>query len=227
MPWDRGMNLSGYLPTADNLTQTVNRQVVLVMLLLCYHIWFQIDFPCPCTSNRNYLHCYSYMVLPCFIIICIILWNDMRVGRFLRYSCNFISLERKRSQRKFCFQFLICVLQAATSGFLWCGSVLIDGDWYVCCGAVYTGEVRKSMCAEKELSQSKTNQRIHLKNQSMVSKTASFHLQQLIKCQNDESRVFLAGFRFNLHSLDCRLLLFLGAAMEQMVLKKELLQGDV
>lgn len=169
MAWKKGMNFIGYLPNGDYLKQTVSRQVILVLLLLCYHLWFQIDFVCPCTSDRNYLHCYSYIVLPTCIIICIILWNDVRIGRFLRYSCNYISLERKRSRMKFCIQFFICVLQAATSGFLWCGSVLVDGDWYVCCG-FDTEETKTLVCVEKEMSQTEKNKRIHLRNQSMVSK---------------------------------------------------------
>lgn len=173
------MNITGYLPSGDYLTQTVNRQVVIVMLLLCYHMWLQIDFICPCGSNRNYFHCYSYMVLPSIIITCIILWNDKRIGRFLRYNCNYISLEQKRSTRKFCLQFLVCVLQAATSGFLWCGSVLVDGDWYLCCGIFERGGVRSSVCGDKEMSQTEKSRRIHLKNQSMVGK-ASCCLQQLV-----------------------------------------------
>lgn len=167
MAWKKGMNITGYLPSGDYLAQSVNRQVVIVMLLLCYHMWFQIDFACPCASTRNYVHCYGYMVLPSCIITCLILWNDVRVGRFLRYSCNFISRRRKRSTRKFCPQFFACVLQAATSGFLWCGSVLVDGDWYLCCGLFDPGEV--GTCEDKEMSQSEKNKRIHLKNQSMVS----------------------------------------------------------
>lgn len=173
------MSITGYLPSGDYLTQTVNRKVIIVMLLLCYHMWFQIDFICPCGSNRNYLHCYSYMVLPSIIITCIILWNDKRIGRFLRYNCNYISLERKRSTRKFCLQFLVCVLQAATSGFLWCGSVLVDGDWYLCCGFLDSRGARTSGCVGTEMSQTEKNDRIHLRNQSMVSK-ASCCLQQLV-----------------------------------------------
>ncbi|XP_029697498.1 uncharacterized protein isoform X1 [Takifugu rubripes] len=168
MTWKRGMSITGYLPSGDYLTQTVNRQVILVMLLLCYHLWFQIDFICPCGSNQNYFHCYSYMVLPSIIITCIILWNDKRIGRFLRYNCNYISLERKRSTRKFNLQFLVCVLQAATSGFFWCGSVLVDGDWYLCCGLFDSRGARTSGCVGTEMSQTEKNDRIHLKNQSMV-----------------------------------------------------------
>lgn len=173
MPWDRGLSITGYLPSADYLTQTVNRQVVVVLLLLCYHLWFQIHFSCPCgPPPRNLLHCYGYMLLPGCIIVCLLLWNDLRVGRFLRYSCHFISLERKRSRRKFCFQFLVCVLQASTSGLLWCASVLIDGDWYVCCGVADPAEARPSACVEEEMSRGQKNRRIHLKNQSMVSEAS-------------------------------------------------------
>lgn len=169
MEWKNSMTIYSSLPSGDYLRQTVSRQVVLVMLLLCYHLFFQIDFACACTSDRNYLHCYSYIVLPACIIVCVILWNDLRVGRFLRYSCNYISLERKRSRRKFCFQTFICVLQAATSGFLWCGSVLIDGDWYLCCGFVDAEETKILDCEENKISQMEKNKRIDLKNHSMVS----------------------------------------------------------
>lgn len=48
----------------------------------------------------------------------------------------------------------------ATSGFLWYGSVLVDGDWYVCCGFVDTEETKTSVCVEKEMSQTEKNRRI-------------------------------------------------------------------
>lgn len=69
-------------------------------------------------------------------------------------------LKEKDQRENSAFSFFICVLQAATSEFLWCGSVLVDGDWYLCCGLFDTGDVR--ICVDKEMSQTEINKTIHL-----------------------------------------------------------------
>lgn len=173
MSWSSYFYVYGYLPSADYVTQSVSRQIILVMLLLCYHLWFQIDFACPCSPDRNYIHCFGYMVLPCLIIITIIVWNDKRIGRIFRYGCYHSSLKRKQCKGKFCFEFFIYLLQAATSGFLWCGSVLVDGDWYVCCGAASTEELKTLSCmTESEFGLVEKARKVNLKNKSMVSKAS-------------------------------------------------------
>ncbi|XP_075898705.1 uncharacterized protein LOC142899137 [Nelusetta ayraudi] len=60
-------------------------------------------------------------------------------------------------------------LLAATSGFLWCGSVLVDGDWYVCCGSEDAGEIRLLSCmTDGEMRLAEMNRKITLKNRSMI-----------------------------------------------------------
>lgn len=173
MTWSSVLSSRAFLPDADYVTQSANRQIILVMLLLCYHLWFQIDFACPCSPDRNYIHCFGYMVLPCLIIISIIVWNDKRIGRIFRYGCYHSSIKRKQCKGKFCFEFFIYLLQAATSGFLWCGSVLVDGDWYVCCGAANTEELITLCCRnESEIGPAEWEEKVKLKNQSMVSKAS-------------------------------------------------------
>lgn len=172
MPFTSYFYIYGYLPSAEHLTQRISRQIILGLLLLCYHLWFQIDFLCPCSKERNLFHCYSYMVLPGVILTSVILWNDARIGRIFRYGCYHSSNKGRRCKGTFCFEFFTYVLQAATSGFLWCGSVLVDGDWYVCCGSEDAGDVRLLSCmTDGEVRLAEMNRKITLKNRSMVSGT--------------------------------------------------------
>lgn len=167
------MGMNGYLPGAEVVTQSASRQVILVMLLLCYHLWFQIDFACPCTSSRNLVHCYAYMVLPSLIIISLILWNDEQIGRIFRYACYHSQVKKRRCgcRGAFCLKFFLYFLKATSSGFLWCGSVLLDGDWYVCCGTGDSEELMTLSCMkESEITPADQARRAELKNQSMVSK---------------------------------------------------------
>lgn len=62
MAWKKGMNFIGYLPDGDYLKQTVSRQVILVMLLLCYHLWF-IFISLLVIFSCNYSLKYFYILL--------------------------------------------------------------------------------------------------------------------------------------------------------------------
>lgn len=185
MPFSSYFYIFGYLPNADYVSQNVSRQIILVMVILCYHLWFQIDFACPCSKERNFIHCYGYMVLPCVIITSIILWNDKRIGRIFRYSCYHASSKKKQCRGQFCFEFIMYILQATTSGFLWCGSVLIDGDWYVCCGSVFTEEFKILPCmTDSEMALTEKARKITLKNRSMVIHVSLIlNISLVWKCQ--------------------------------------------
>ncbi|KAM8750307.1 uncharacterized protein AB9X84_012230 [Acanthopagrus schlegelii] len=109
------------------------------------------------------------MVLPSLIIVSIIMWNDQRIGRLFRYFCYHSSAKKQpcSCHGKFGCEFVIYLLQAAASGLLWCGSVLVDGDWYVCCGS--SEEFTTLSCLGKsEIGPAETARKIHLKNRSMV-----------------------------------------------------------
>lgn len=94
-----------------------------------------------------------YMLLPCLIIASMIMWNDKQLERIFRYFCHYLwATKRGCSFRgKFCCEFILYVLQATVSGFLWCTSVLVDGDCYLCCGSL-----EEVMTVNK-----KTNQTVH------------------------------------------------------------------
>lgn len=168
MAWNSDLRIYGYLPSADYVTQSAGRQVILVMVFLCYHLWFQIDFASPCSSNKNLLHCYSYMVLPSLIITSVIMWNDKRIGRIFRFTCYHSSVKRGKLNctGKFCLEFFVYMLQAASSAFLWCGSVLVDGDWYVCCMSDNSEDFRTLSCMkESEIGPVEKARKVTLKNQ--------------------------------------------------------------
>ncbi|XP_076588629.1 uncharacterized protein LOC143321843 [Chaetodon auriga] len=170
MSWSSSFGIRAAIPSADYVAQSASRQIWLLILFWCYHLWFQTDFACPCNSNRNFIHCYGYMMLPSLIIISLILWNDKRIGRIFRYACYHSSIKKGRccSRGRFCFEFFIYLLQAASSGFLWCGSVLVDGDWYVCCGTGNSELMALSCMKESEIGPAEKATKVNLKNQSMV-----------------------------------------------------------
>lgn len=160
-----------FLPNSKPFAQTISSQLVLVMVLLCYHLWFQIDFACPCTPEKNYLHCYCYLVLPSLIISSVMLWNDRRTARIFRYSCYHSSLKQRRCRLTFACEVVTSVLQAASSGFLWCGSVFIYGDWYLCCGSHNSeGLVPLSCKDNSEIEEAELEEKVRLKSQSLVSR---------------------------------------------------------
>lgn len=173
MAWNSDLRIYGYLPSLEYVTQSANRQVILVLVFLGYHLWFQLDFACPCTSERNVFHCYTYMLLPSFIITSVIMWNDNRIGRIFRFNCYHSSVKKERCKckGKFCLEFFIYLLQAASSAFLWCGSVLVDGDWYVCCVNGNAEEFKALSCLkDSEMGPVEKARKVNLKNQSLVSK---------------------------------------------------------
>ena len=229
-----------YIPDGEYLGQNASRQIILVMLLLCYHLWFQLHFPCPCNSSRNIVHCYSYMFLPCLIIASMIMWSDKRLGRIFRYLCYYSSATKRgcSCRGKSCCDIIIYVLQATASGFLWCASVLVDGGWYLCCGS--SEEVMTVSCMEEsKTGPAEQARKALMKNRSMVSKAPAaapnvFHRTKLTKktkktVHNERCLllIYLPGFGVSLHPADCILHVHFGPAVDEVVHGEKSLQGSV
>lgn len=159
-------------PLPDKVSQTAARQLVLVMVLLCYHLWFQVDFACPCSPQRDHTHCYSYMVLPCLFVTAVLVCVDGRTGRIFRYGCYHSSLQQRRCHVKSACEVLTGILQAASSGFLWCASVLVAGNWYLCCASPKReGLIPACWKNVSEVGTADWEEKVRLRNQSLVSET--------------------------------------------------------
>ncbi|XP_047444017.1 uncharacterized protein LOC125009840 [Mugil cephalus] len=112
---------------------------VAVVVSFTYNILLDRHVACPCQQPGRSLYCYQYLSLPCGIIFILILWTDMVFMAICKYAhrnncstCDCVSA----CCSKCCRLFGVLVnrfLKAALVALLWVVSVLIDGDWYVCC----------------------------------------------------------------------------------------------
>lgn len=116
-----------------------------------YHILLHMDMPCGCEEQKA--TCWFYMILPACVITILTVWVD---------KCDKTTWTCK------CF---ICELvKGLFYGLLWPTSVLLDGDWSVCCWN--DGSVNQSVLACKKPGEVTTEDR-HLigmlKGKSWVS----------------------------------------------------------
>lgn len=152
-----------------------------------YNILLERDIQCTCKDVG--LDCSTYMFMPFGIIFFLILWTDKTLQRTCKYTCvcEFNNQEQQNQQcvrTQLCGVFWSQIFKAFCVGVLWVVSVLVDGDWYVCCES----ETEKSQlaCKDKTNITAEENVMINsLKNTSRVS--FSFccccffsHLQHLI-----------------------------------------------
>ncbi|KAJ0037062.1 hypothetical protein NL108_018374 [Boleophthalmus pectinirostris] len=99
--------------------QRINLYVV-VILAFSYRFLFEKDLPCTCGNPVQ--DCILYMLLPFLIILMAQLWMDRACQRScVGCSCSCC-----------CFIFSRLCTAFFVSG-IWPVSVLIDGDWSVCC----------------------------------------------------------------------------------------------
>ncbi|XP_042348070.1 uncharacterized protein LOC121947200 [Plectropomus leopardus] len=95
-----------------------------IIVIFSYHIVLQKDLVCTCQDQH--VACWVYMFVPAAILFLLMLWMDKTFQRVWEYI-------RTTSNTRFCCDFWYHVVQAFALGLLWVISVLIDGDWYVCC----------------------------------------------------------------------------------------------
>ncbi|XP_067383698.1 calcium homeostasis modulator protein 6-like isoform X1 [Channa argus] len=99
------------------------------------------NLECACTKEGQVLHCSLYMALPALILFVLQLWIDKTAQKIWRYLCTCRCTCRSCCCKCECctgfFRFVLVLvyhtLKAVFIGLLWVVSLLIDGDWYVCC----------------------------------------------------------------------------------------------
>ncbi|XP_030278833.1 uncharacterized protein LOC115584980 isoform X2 [Sparus aurata] len=132
---------------------------IAVIVIFIYNV--VLDRSLECTCEEQTTDCIVYMTLPFFIIFVLQLWTEKTFQRVLNYTCS----DRCN---------LLCILfyhilKAAFVGLLWIVSVLIDGDWYVCC--LNNGSENQAQLACKNKSDITPEERKiinKLKNYSLV-----------------------------------------------------------
>ncbi|CAL9702436.1 unnamed protein product [Knipowitschia caucasica] len=103
--------------------------LVTLFCLYYYHVRLDKDMRCSCESQTK--DCRVYLVVPALILTVLQLWVDLVFGRGLKFVCGGT---RVLVRGRVVPLLIRRVLEASFVGLLWVQSVLLDGDWYYCCG---------------------------------------------------------------------------------------------
>lgn len=162
-----------------------------------YNVLLDRDVVCTCIDVAT--DCRIYLFMPGFIIFFLILWTDKILQRTCNYYI-FVCSEKlpsllalllkklpllqsrrpdaeQQDQQKnsncrgaLCGVFVSRLIKAFCIGVLWAISVLIDGDWYVCCQNDQSEKQSQLACKDKTNMTAEENVVINtLKNKSRVS----------------------------------------------------------
>lgn len=107
-----------------------------VIVIFTYNVLLQRDVECSC--KKQVTECDLFMALPFFIIFVLMLRMEKKFWRTCKCSCRPCGCKSKYVWKDKCCSTLVCVvihpvIRAFLISLLWVVSVLIDGDWYVCC----------------------------------------------------------------------------------------------
>ncbi|XP_051282571.1 uncharacterized protein LOC127378071 [Dicentrarchus labrax] len=92
---------------------------IAIIVIFIHNVVLDRNLECSCQQQAR--DCNVYMALPFFIVLVLQLWLDKTIQRTWGCRCTFF------------WVFLCNFVKAAFIGLLWVVSVLIDGDWFVCC----------------------------------------------------------------------------------------------
>lgn len=132
-----------------------------------YNVLLDRDVVCTCIDVDT--DCWIYFFLPVLIIFFLILWTDKTLHRTCSYY-TFVCCEKQKCRGALCGVFWSRIIKALCVGALWAISVLIDGDWYVCCQNDHSEKQSQLACKDKTNMTAEENVVINtLKNKSRVS----------------------------------------------------------
>ncbi|XP_049438422.1 uncharacterized protein LOC125892440 isoform X3 [Epinephelus fuscoguttatus] len=97
---------------------------VAIIVIFIHNVVLDRDLKCNCEAPGR--GCNSFMAMPFFIIFFVQLWTDKTFLRAWKYACTSTCISSVWA--------LLChIIKAGFIGLIWVISVLIDGDWWVCC----------------------------------------------------------------------------------------------
>lgn len=152
-----------------------------IIVIFTYNIL--LDKHGNCTCKQQTTECNLYMCLPLLIIFVLILWMDKKFQRAWKHVCT-CRCQKKESEptsqlveptgQKCCRSIFLWVLirhfiKAVLVGLLWVVSVLIDGDWFVCCKNNYPNQTQLACKDDKSIEAEERTIIAELKNKSKVS----------------------------------------------------------
>lgn len=148
---------------------------VIIIWSFTYNILLDKVVGCTCKDVDS--DCWVYLLLPACIIFVLILCIDKKLRKACRYSCACTrSCSGKGCRTQLCGVLVSHTLKAICVGLLWMVSVLIDGDWYVCCKVGRSDQQAKIACKDRTNITSEEKEIItEEKNISRVSISSFIH----------------------------------------------------
>lgn len=148
---------------------------VIIIGSFTYNVLLDRNVGCACKDVD--FDCWVYLLSPAFIIFFLILCIDKKMRTACRNSCACTCpCSRKCCRTQFCGVVISHTLKAICVGLLWIVSVLIDGDWYVCCKVGRSEQQAKIACNDRTNITSEEKEIItEEKNVSLVSILSFIH----------------------------------------------------
>lgn len=149
---------------------------IAIAVVFIYNNVLDKGLSCACNTPNLLSLCYAYLFLPFFILFILHLWMNKFFSRLRKNTRNYLWNNRRRD----CLGVSVHdTLKAGCIGALWVVSLLIDGDWYVCCTNNQT--YPQSTCQSPTHP---SDQKVieDLKNRSMVSSSWFRHNMSIILC---------------------------------------------
>lgn len=138
---------------------------VAVAVIFFYNNVLDKKLECVCTKEEQTRYCVSYMILPFFILFVFNIWMS---NTFWKICC------RKKCicccDGYCCWYFVHDIVKAVFVGSLWVVSLLVDGDWFVCCKNSHIMTHPRLACKDpKNVTDEEQKLIADLKNESLVS----------------------------------------------------------
>lgn len=139
---------------------------VTIIVSFSYTVLLDKDMRCSCRPQSK--DCDVFMAVPFFIFCTVQLWTNTSCQMGCRYLVR-ASSDRPQRFCRFWSVFMLNVCKAALVGLLWVVSVLIDGDWFVCCKNDGSEAQAQLACKDKrQLTAEETVIITEIKNHSWV-----------------------------------------------------------
>ncbi len=154
-----------------------------VIMIFTHNVLFDRTGACTCKQQTSQWH--LYMALPFLILFVLTLWMDKMFQRTCKYPCSCpcrCSQSECKDKCKQCCCSRFCgglfhhTIKAVFVGLVWVASVLLDGDWYVCCKNDQSEQQAQLACKDKNNITAEEQAIItELKNHSKVSVFLAFY----------------------------------------------------
>ncbi|XP_055369967.1 uncharacterized protein LOC114869047 isoform X2 [Betta splendens] len=128
-----------------------------IIVIFTYNILLNRDVTCSC--EKQVTECGLYFTLPGIIVLFLILWMDKKFIKICRYSVTECTC---------CYGWYIVYhsVKATFIALLWIVTLLIDGDWYVCCSN-FTNQTMLA-CINEKMTPTEQRAFVELKNTSRI-----------------------------------------------------------